>query len=278
MAKLYLRKASIKFLNLRTNQALEIGNLRIAFKIEKSETSTSNSSTITIFNLGPNSRKFVEIPPEEPGKETKKGLFVELTAGYEGLEKVIFSGDASAKNKFEQPDWITELTCGDALNRLRVTNFQKSFKKGTPIQSVIQQVVESFQVDIGFIKPTITSDVAQFGLSLSGPSKKLLDDFAAKYNFIWSIQNNAIQITDQSTAVPATAIALSPETGLLKKPVKKDKGIEFECLLIPTLAPGVLVSLSGNEEFSGIVKVNRVEFEGDSFEGDYKATVQATVI
>lgn len=276
MARLFIRKTGIDLINLRTNEQVDINNLRISFKIEKSDTSVANSSTISIYNLNANTRKFVEIPPEVAGKETKEGLYVRLRAGYEGLEKIIFSGDASARNVFEQPDWITELICGDGRNKLRATNFQKSFKKGTPIQSVIQQVVESFAIDIGFIKPNITDETAQFGLSLSGPSKKILDDFAAKYNFIWSIQNNAIQIIDDKTSVPATAIDLSPQTGLLKKPIKKDKGIEFESLLIPNIQPGVLVSLRDNAEFTGIVKVNRVTFEGDNFEGDYKAIVEAT--
>ena len=275
---LFIRKTALRLTNLRTAQTLNIDNLGIKFTIKKGETSTSNSSTIEVMNLSAKNRKFVEIAPETKGQDTLKGLFVELTAGYEAIQKIIFVGDATAKNMFDPPNWITKLTCEDGGTELRTRNFQRSYASGFPIQTVILDIVRSFNVDVGFIKPVITTDVVKHSMALSDTNKNLLDKFAEQYKFKWSIQNNAIQILDKDIPLPGTAIVIGPKNGLIKSPVKTDKGIEFETLLIPTLVPSALVQLIGNDQFPGFLRINDAEYVGNNITGEYKAKIIAETV
>jgi hypothetical protein len=291
--KLFGRQAYATLVNMRTSQRLDVSGLRMKFKIEKSVGSDPNQSEIEIFNLSEASRTFANIPvieksdkelkapvlKNEAGKADKSkipkdGLFVELYAGYEGLTRIICTGNAAGGSMYQSPDWVTKLLVSDGHLHLRNVTFSKTYTAGYSMNRVILDLVESFGLPLGYVMPFITSDVVEFGLTLSGQNKKLLDGFAATYGFKWSVQNNAINLFNEKQALPEV-VKLTPRTGLLSSPIRTDKGLEFDCLLIPLISPGVTVQIGGSSTFEGDCLVQRVQMTGDTHGPEWKMHVEA---
>ncbi len=291
--KLFGRQAYATLINMRTAQRLDVTGLRMRFKIEKSVGSDPNQSEIEIFNLSENSRTFANIPvipktkdqlnapvlKSDAGKSDKSnipldGLFVELYAGYEGLTRIICTGNAAGGSLYQSPDWVTKLLVSDGHLHLRHVTFSKSYAAGYSVQRVIMDLLESFGLPIGYVMPFITGDIVEFGLTLSGQNKKLLDGFAAKYDFKWSVQNNAINLFNDKQSLPEV-VRLTPRSGLLSSPVRTDKGLEFDCLLIPLITPGVTVQIGDSSTFQGDCLVQKIQITGDTHGAEWKMHIEA---
>lgn len=277
--ELYLRKAVCKLVNLKTSESIEVKDLRIKFDIKKAVTSHPNEGTIEIYNLNDKVRKFTEIPLGEDKKVSEQGgLYIELSAGYQNFTRQIFTGFASGGAIYESPDWVSKFRVTDGKSPLHAQTFAKTYKAGIPVQSVIKEVLDSFNLPYDFVAPVITSEVVKFGLTLSGTSAKILDKYAEKYKFNWSIQSGAILLVMRGMPIPGNIINLTPKTGLLSRPVRTEKGIEFLSLLIPSLRPGVLVRLDDGRDFKGTCLVNGVQFKGDTHADEFKAYVEGKLL
>ncbi len=272
---LFLRSASARLINLRTREMLTVNDLRLKFQCERSIGSNPNQGTLEIYNLSERSRNFANVPPEKPGVETAKGLYVELSAGYQNFTRMILAGNATGGSAYEAPEWVTRINLVDGGTALRSSTIQKSYGAGFSMNRVIMDVVESFHLPIGYVKPIITADVVRNGLTLDGNNKKVLDDFAATYGFRWSVQNGAINLVDKNSGLPQPAVNLSPQTGLLGSPVRTDKGINFKCLLIPLIVPGGKVVLSNNSVYNGGLIVQKASYAGDTHGSEWTIDVEA---
>lgn len=274
---LFGRQANLVMINKRTNQRLDVSGLRFVFNFERSATSDPNSGTIQVYNLASKSRAFCDIPPEKKGVLTKNGLFVELSAGYQGLVRRILTGNATGRSEYQGPDWVTSIDVLDGGTALRTTTIHKSYGPGFSVNRIIHEVAESFELPIGYIKPVITDDVVQHGLTLDGLNRKILSDFGRRYKFSWCVDNGAINLVDRNLGLPQPAVNLSPKTGLIGSPIKTDKGVNFKCLIIPLIVPECKVRLSGNSIFNGEVLVQRIRYSGDTHGDDWSMDVEATI-
>ena len=275
---LFLRTASVALFNLRTSQRLDIEKLRLKFSAERGISSTENQGTLEIYNLSERSRNFANIPPEVKGNQTKDGLFVELSAGYQGLVRVILTGNATGGSEYLAPDWVTKLSIIDGGTALRTRTFQASYGAGFSINRIILDVVQSFGLPIGYTKSVITTDVVRHGLTLDGLNKKILDDFASTYGFRWSVQNGAINLIDKFGGLPQSAVLLTPQTGLLGSPIRTDKGINFRSLLIPLIVPGCKVRLDKNSVYNGDIIVQKITISGDTHGSEWSLDVEGTTV
>jgi hypothetical protein len=275
---LFLRTASLTLINLRTAQRLDIQKLRFTFSFERSVESTPNQGKLQIYNLSERSRNFCNIPPEAKGAPTRKGLFVELQAGYQGLVRTILTGNATGGSEYLAPDWVTNLEILDGEAALRQSTFQRSYPAGFSVNRIIQDVVQSFGLPVGYVKPVITADVVSFGQTFNTSNRKVLDDFAAKYKFRWNVQNGAINLFDRDTGLLQPAVQLTPRTGLIGSPIRTDKGINFKCLLIPLIVPGGKVRLEQNTVYTGELLVQKIVYTGDTHGSDWTLDVEATII
>lgn len=271
---LFLRRASLLLVNKQTNQQLTIEGLRIKFSLEKNDLSEPNKGTIEIYNLSEKTRNLFNVPPEVKGNETVRGLYVELSAGYRDMTRVIFTGDASSQSFFQSPDWVTKLEVQDGGSTLRTKTFEKSYKDGFPVSQIIMDVVNSFGVPVGYIKPGITSERVKYGASYNGLNKDVMDQFARDYKFKWSIQNNSISIWDGNKGTAGSAVLLSPDSGLIGSPIKTDKGIRFDCFLIPLIVPGCTVRIAGCRSFNGDVIVATQKISGDLEGAEWKISCE----
>jgi|SRR5579884_2617901 len=247
----------------------EVTDLRITFKIEKTSESNPNTATISVYNMAKDTRSLCE----------KKGNAVVLKCGYDTNIPLVFSGDiAKCTTEKQGPDIITTMEAGDGQVAFDTSTFDQSFAPGATVQSIFQQVTGSFGVAVGPLLG-IPNDSVNNGMTLSGDSKKHMDDLTKKYGMEWSIQDGQIQVAPKNTPVFGTAVLLNSETGLIGSPKRvkilkansdpllgdfnKDAGVTFRSLLNPKLKPGQLVSLQ-SVNVTGLYTCRKVVHSGDT--------------
>lgn len=268
-AKLFFRRCELRIVNLRTRQELTIKDARIRFNIEKQDQGEPNKGTIEVFNLAERTRNLFTVPPEIKENETIRGLYIELSAGYRDLTRVIHTGDASSQSYFSSPDWITKLETQDGGSAIRNSVFSRSYRAGFPINQAIRDVIDSFGLARGYTIPSVSTARIQSGLALGGKSADAMNQFAKDFGFKWSVQNNTIN-TWFPRGVVGPIVNLTPNSGLIGSPIKTDKGVNFDCFLIPLIQPGVTVRISGCQGFNGDVVVQRQKIVGDVDGGEWK--------
>lgn len=243
---------------------------RVQFEIDKTSESSPNPAQIRIFNLSKSTRSAFE----------EKGLVVLLNAGYATLgsspiERQIYAGDVRRTYTRRQgPDLVTTLEAGDAEIALRGTHVEQSYGEFTSPSQVIQGLASKLGVSIGTIVPSL-ANLFQNGLSLSGLVSDHLDTLTSQAGLEWHVTDGELNVLDPKLPTPEPAVLVSKDTGLIGFPSKTLQGIiEFNSLLNPELKPGRAVSLV-SEAITGVFRVRRVKYRGDTFGGDWVAAVEA---
>lgn len=217
---------------------------RLKFDIKKTTDSSSNKAKITIYNLAPTSRAFLE----------KDNLVVLLKAGYLGGIARIFFGDLKRKiTERKGPDVFTEMECGDTEDLLTDKKIQLSLGK----DATLQQVLNFALGELGLTPERISGfkdKVFKNGFTFSGTVTNLIDYITTESDQDWSIQDGELQILGKDLATSETAVVVSPETGLIGFPTKTKDGIEFKSLLNPGIRPGRVVQVR-SKQFRGLFGV-----------------------
>lgn len=258
MSDLFNRQVSITFGPLG-GLGTKVTELRMAFKIDKSREKTPNPGEIKIYNLNPDNRALLE---------DAEDLVVILEVGYGEVLEHLFTGNiAKAKTMKQGPDFITTIEAGDGEKGFLNGRLDKSYAAGTTYKTMIQDVANSMkdagEIAIGTLK-NVKDEVTQNGVTLSGLSNVLMSKLASKQGLEWNIQDNEFQILGPTDNNGEEAVLLTPDTGLIGKPVKLDKGIDFKSLMNTKIKPGGLVKIE-SEALNSIVRVNKALFEGDTF-------------
>lgn len=247
-----------------------LAGFRVAFEIGKTSESTPNQSKISIWNLSQANRSSLE---------TRKDLSIELEVGYEGLSgsaqlSQIFIGDIKdARTERKGGDLITTIDAGDSETVIKETVVNETFAPNTTSNTVISTIAKQMDLAVGLIMPGITS-VFENGLSIMGPAAKNLDVLTKQAGLEWNVVDGTLNILDKKSTTLEPAEVISAETGLLGFPSKMPNGVEFECLINTNLKPGRAVSLV-SKNFTGLYRVIRCEFTGDTNEGAWVVKVEA---
>lgn len=264
-----------------------IRGLRISFEITKSVLSYPNLARLEIYNLSDETISYLQ----------RKFTKVVIEAGYEGNIKLLFTGDI--RNVFHTkvgPDRMTTIYAGDGEQDWQNSTFNRTFINSVSISSVIQEVLSSFSnLTIRSLEgiPDVADKIR--GISLSGSSKDIMNDFAEEYNLDWSIQDGEIIVTPRALAMSGEeAVLITSATGMVGSPTLTEIGADVTCLLNPDLLPNRAFKIEsvntdvqiGNLYFrnisktsaEGFYKIQEVIFKGDSMEGDWLATVKGRTL
>ena len=262
---LYLREISATVIP-RRSASITISQLRMRFKLEKTERSAPNQGKLQIFNLSPANRDLVS------AKQTR----LQISAGYQQTIKGVFIGDITrVAHKRKDTDIITDIELGDGDYAYRLARSDTGFPPGTPYINVYKKLASDLGVGVGEMTGIPTLKYAH-GLSLSGNVRDHLDVLTRAHNLRWSIQDERLQIVPAGK-LKKRAIALSAENGLVGSPERGDKSTKIRLLLRPDLRPGMLIDLKAYVG-SGLYRIRSVEHEGDNQEGDFLTTVEATLL
>lgn len=245
--------------------------LRVEFDIIKNSFSTSNKSTIKIYNLSSDSRS----------KYTKGSLLI-LKAGYATTIDTIFRGVCTGRvmNERKGADIITSFEFGDSEKEIFYTYFSQSYPALTPVIRVVNDLVQAMGVTLGSVSGIPETAIYSKGFTACGNVKKYLDNIAKTYNLQWSIQNGALQILPKGAALLQSAVVISKGTGLIGIPSQGNGGdniTTFTSLLNPKLVPNSLVSLV-SDNFTGIFTIKNAKFEGDTHGNKWQTVCECTEV
>lgn len=234
--------------------------LKIQFTVDRTKKKDPNNAVIDIYNLQPSSRnKLVEGEP------------LILEAGYVGTSGVIFTGEITyAYCRKEGTNWRATIECGDGETTYRSSRINTVLTDNTPILDVINAVVDTMDVGVGnlperFFRSPPRDQISIFtqGLTLTGKSVDVLDQYLKTMGYEWSIQNGELSILapDETTMETTLVIASS---NIVNSPEINNKGIvRLTTLLQPGMDPGRSIMLN-SAAVQGILKVESVRHIGDT--------------
>lgn len=253
--------------------------LTISFNVQRDKTLTPNNASLLIYNLSDATRAELEeltggfgqgsqaVKPRKlssrkrPAKPTKAGVaappadadgvVVRIEAGYGEHIGQLFLGVLRKCSSWKQgAEWVTQLSGGDSERSLTTTKLSKSYVSGTPITSVVRDLVGALGVGRGGLDNTLSAlevtglltggRTLQKALTLHGDAATELERLMRSCGFEWSIQDGHFYAGPAGTpTLPGQGPLLTPDTGLLDTPqIDKNGRVVGRSLLHPDLLPG----------------------------------------
>jgi len=251
--------------------------LDLSFNVFSTKDSQPNEGECVIYNLTETTRNKIT-----------EGSKVELFAGYDGIYSLIAIGDIDqVQNRKPSTDWVTTIKWGDGKNPYQETNFTKSYKEGSSVKDVLNDIASSFGLAVKGAIDDLTNNL-DGGLSVDGRAKDVLNKITNDYGLEWSIQDDEVVVVRKDQPIDDEVIVITQETGLLEFPQVSEKGTDFISQLNPRLRPNKLVDIQSSEfvqvkansyerppnDSNGINIVETVRFIGDNFGGQFSSQVK----
>lgn len=259
---------------LGPGEELEVTQLRMKFKITRDFSKHPNNCEVHLYNLAPNTRADFDIKP----------LSLQLNAGYDGINRLLFVGDVRfAMSKQDGTDWETMLQLGDGARTYANARVKKQYAAGTTYRQALTDCAKS----MGLVLPPALAKDSQLdrpfnaGHVAYGPARDELDRLFSTFGYQWSIQNGVLRVlTDEQVVTPVEAVVISEEQGMIGSPEfgsppksGKPPHVRVKLLLWPELAPGDKIQLKSKAK-SGFFKIIKVEHEGDTHGEPWFTTVE----
>lgn len=274
--------------SLEYRGTLEASNLRIAFSIFKSESWSTNTANIKIWNISESKRNQLNSYGDE----------VTLSAGYrkETGPEILFRGNSSLTNHvFAEPEIISVIDCGDGERSLNQILVSASFGANTPVRTVIEYYAQQLQLEITEFAET-DQTVYALGHKFQGMARDGLDKACAAIDLVASVQNNNLVILRRNQGSTRPPIEISGATGMIGIPQRytdrrqylyralppngsPKPGWKVRCLLRPDILPGQKIRLrSQRVDIDGIFYVISIRHEGDNFGPQFESLLEVIAV
>ncbi len=212
-----------------------VTDLRMSFEVRRSLLGgdVPNTCTLDIFNLSRDSRERMSEAPH-------KTLWLEVGYGSDSpVLHQIFTGHATAPivHTHDDATWRSRILAMDSYVNRRNATISKSFAAGTPVQTILDAVAETFGLSLE-IPPGDLDGIRSplRPLALSGGSVEVLETLTKGYGLDWSPQDGVIEVSGPNSFYATTDVPeISPETGMIGSPIVMDEGVEVRCLLNPLI-------------------------------------------
>jgi hypothetical protein len=256
---LFKRNFNASIVNLNTGSTIDVLDLRIAFKITKTNSDKGSKALVEIYNLSPLNREKVLSPNTKTGSPQVE---VSLYGGYGTDSKLLFKGVGTAASEWSPPDYVTKFTVTDAV-AVSSDPFSKEYPKQTSIDVIIDDLLKNIKLPRGVIQKVGFS--IPTSRSFSGQPETILSGLASNWGFVFDIQNGFVNIYFGNTA-PRKLVTLSKDTGLVAKPYWEGSIVKARSLVIPEIVPNGLVELDiRNVSLKGRYTVAKVVAKGDNW-------------
>lgn len=250
------------------------------FDILKDLTGKPNKGQIDIFNLNEEHRTSLS------ERAAKGPVRVKLEAGYVDGTSLIFAGDLRVLyHERKGPDWMTHIESGDGDRIAATARIFKSWAPGTPVSTVIKDVAAALDIGEGNVRAATAGVLLEGvgttfpgGTAASGPAFKELERICRSAGLEWSIQDGTLQFLVGEKALNATAVSVTPSTGLVDTwkihQTKNGKVIKLRTFIIPNLFPGRKMQL----EDKTVWRVQRAHYHGGTVEKDWYIDIEGRPI
>ena len=278
--------------------------LRFSFAIEKTASSTPNSSVVRIWNMREETRRIVE---------TVNNAVI-LKAGYAqdiGAQTIFAGVVVRSTTLREGADWVTELEVADGLIAYRDGKASLQFPVGSNALNVVAGIASQFGLPVKPL-PTDVAKTYPLGFSFVGKLRDAMNKACDYADLEWSIVDQEIQVIKKGGVAKKRAIVLSPDTGMIGSPkpeaktmseknaakdgltvdnagvrVKKSdttktgkkrttlevQGYTIDSLLQPSINPGSYVQVKSFDIDGEFFRVESVTHRGDTGGGEWQTSM-----
>ncbi len=262
---------------------LLVQDLRVSFKIKKTDKKHPNTAEIRVYNLAAATRARMQT----------KNAAVVLSVGYRNSGvRQIFSGDARTVDHVKgghdgnKPEWETIIRCGDGERCYQFAPYSKGWSPGSAVTSVVKDIGTALNLDLGNLSQRL-GQAAQaktfaHGFSFHGKASDALSQALGAVDLDYSIQDGSLQILGDRETNTDPVMLISPSTGMVGSPdhgtpLKKGEAplLKVTALLLPNLRPGSRIKVESNA-VNGYFRARIVEHEGDTHQGRWYTVIQAT--
>lgn len=273
--------------NPENGDAYLIKELQVNFNIKKDNSKDPNKGYITIFNLSDNIVNYLDANQNEK-------IAAMFYAGYNYDEKLLFSGTIEfMEDKWNGETRETKFILGDASDALGNSRSSRSYKKGTPLNDVLNGLVSDLNLPTGRIIPFGAGETLQYSMAFSGNTAQNLTTLAGNTGSTFSVQDGAVYWTREGSRLKDSVFEISEETGMInsptpknpepakkrkakrkpnskaKKNVREDAGLTVTSLLNGAIIPETTIYLKSKSK-TGFYKVVYLEHKGSLEGGDWQ--------
>lgn len=233
----YIRRCNLIVAN-EAGEGLDLSNLRIKFKIKKSDVQTPNTAEIRVYNLA----------EETANRIRKEFQNITLQAGYESNYGLIFNGNIKQIRfgRENGTDTFIDIAAADGDDAYNFAVVNTTLAAGSKQSDQIGAAARSMAgrgVATGHIDATGDAKLPR-GKAMYGMARNYLRQSAEASNTSWSIQDGKVQFVSLTGVLPNQAVLLTSKTGLVGQPEQTNDGIKARCLLNPMLRIGGKVQIN----------------------------------
>ena len=248
--------------------------LHIRFIVDKCDTETPNTATISLWNLN----------PEQLAILNEKDCVVTLKAGYDQHIPQIFIGTVTyIETSLDGGDRETYLELADGRVELRDSYISLSYSGVINTKKIIEDVAAQMGITVSFSYNAEFVDLPN-SFSFIGLGRIALDKACASSGLQWAIQDGILQIRMIHDTMTRQVYLLNPKSGLLSIPKKinygRDEtnaedqtGYTVEYLLNGAIGIGDYIRLE-SKVVKDYFQIKSLELRGDNIEGDWMCSAK----
>jgi len=263
----------------KNGTGFEISNLRIEFKIEKSDSPDPNKGTVKIYNLS----------NETHDKVILADNHITLKAGYEDetVASICFGDVLKGYRETSGMDRITVIDIYDGRIALMSCNVSVSYTKDTAASTVVQAFLDAIGLAYKGVENVPSGAKYPHGYTFTGMATDGLKEVLNREGLTFTVQNEMVYILKPDQPVETMGLELNTRSGLLTTPQPvSDKTEEddieaepsgkwkFSTLLFPELVPGAGCSVKSST-LDGTVKITKATYLGDNWTGEFRIDIEA---
>lgn len=205
-----------KYINTESQgDAYKITGLQMEFDIKKDNSKEPNKGYITVFNLSEEIVSYLD-------SNQRESLAVMFYAGYDGDEKLMFSGTIEhVMDEFPDETRRTKFILGDATLNLKTANTARSYRKGTSMDQILNDLVSDLKLPKGRIV-SFGGATSQHAMAFSGNAAQNLENLATNTGSTFSVQDGAVYWTKEGSRFSSTMFEISEEGGMIGVPTPKN--------------------------------------------------------
>lgn len=263
--------------------------IHINFTIEKSDSTTLNTTKIKLWNLN----------KEQINILTQTGCQIDITAGYGASRPVVFRGTVSNVNEsLDGADRLVEIEAVDGFAELSETVVSVSYSGKISAAKILKDAADKLNLPVSYsatAQEILERSYFSNGYSFVGYAQYVLDDACSKASLMWTIQNGVLQVRRSSEGISTALHKLNKDTGLINIPKRVYStqtantdssidttsdmlyGYEIEYFMNGAIGIGDRVYVESSL-VKGVYMVSKLQIEGDNIEGNWQCTAQITEV
>jgi hypothetical protein len=256
-----------------------IRDLRIEFKIEKTDSRDPNKGTVKIYNLSNETHEKVILADNH----------ITIKAGYrdETVASICFGDVLRGYRETDGMNRITILEIYDARIAMMGGHVSISYAKGTAASTIAQAFLDALGLAYKGLENIPAGEKYEEAFVYMGMATDGLKEVLDRYGLSFTVQNEMVYIMAPGQPAETVGLELTPKTGLLTTPqAVSDKTEEsnivaeptgkwkFSTMLFPELVPGAACVVHSST-LDGTVKTTKATYEGGNWTGEFKIDLEA---